>query len=149
MRPTLSAGLKHSFAYKVPPTKTVPRLYEEAPELQSIPEVFATAFMVGLMEWTCVQLLTPHLDEGEGSVGVHVDVSHVSATPPGLTVTVEAECIEVKGPRAKFRVRAHDGVDEIGAGIHDRFIVAWNRFERGLAPKRAMVADQPFEETPA
>lgn len=149
MRPTLSAGLKHSFAYKVPPTKTVPRLYEEASELQSMPEVFATAFMVGLMEWTCVQLLTPHLDEGEGSVGVHVDVSHVSATPPGLTVTVEAECIEVKGPRAKFRVRAHDGVDEIGAGIHDRFIVAWNRFERGLAPKRAMVADQPLEETPA
>ena len=137
MRPTLSAGLKHSFAYKVPPTKTVPRLYEEASELQSMPEVFATAFMVGLMEWTCVQLLTPHLDEGEGSVGVHVDVSHVSATPPGLTVTVEAECIEVKGPRAKFRVRAHDGVDEIGAGIHDRFIVAWNRFERGLAPKRS------------
>jgi fluoroacetyl-CoA thioesterase len=149
VRPTLSAGLKHSFAYKVPPTKTVPRLYEEASELQSMPEVFATAFMVGLMEWTCVQLLTPHLDEGEGSVGVHVDVSHVSATPPGLTVTVEAECIEVKGPRAKFRVRAHDGVDEIGAGIHDRFIVAWNRFERGLAPKRAMVADQPLEETPA
>lgn len=149
MRPTLSAGLKHSFAYKVPPTKTVPRLYEEASELQSMPEVFATAFMVGLMEWTCVQLLTPHLDEGECSVGVHVDVSHVSATPPGLTVTVEAECIEVKGPRAKFRVRAHDGVDEIGAGIHDRFIVAWNRFERGLAPKRAMVADQPLEETPA
>ena len=149
MRPTLSAGLKHSFAYKVPPTKTVPRLYEEASELQSMPEVFATASMVGLMEWTCVQLLTPHLDEGEGSVGVHVDVSHVSATPPGLTVTVEAECIEVKGPRAKFRVRAHDGVDEIGAGIHDRFIVAWNRFERGLAPKRAMVADQPLEETPA
>jgi fluoroacetyl-CoA thioesterase len=101
------------------------------------------------MEWTCVQLLTPHLDEGEGSVVVHVDVSHVSATPPGLTVTVGAECIEVKGPRVKFRVRAHDGVDEIGAGIHDRFIVAWNRFERGLAPKRTMVADQPLEETPA
>jgi fluoroacetyl-CoA thioesterase len=149
VRPSLSAGLKHSFAYKVPPTKTVPRLYEESPELQAMPEVFATAFMIGLMEWTCVQLLAPHLDEGEGSVGVHVDVSHVSATPPGLTVTVEAECIEVKGPRAKFRVRAHDGVDEIGTGIHDRFIVAWNRFERGLAPKRAMVADQPLEETPA
>ena len=149
MKPTLSAGLKHSFAYEVPVTKTVPHLYEESSELQAMPEVFATAYMIGLMEWTCVQLLAPHLDEGEGSVGVHVDVSHVSATPPGLTVTVEAECIELKGPRAKFRVRAHDGVDEIGTGIHDRFIVAWNRFERGLAPKRAMVADQPLEETPA
>ena len=126
MKDTLSPGLKHSFAYKVPVTKTVPHLYKESPELQAMPEVFATAFMIGLMEWTCVQLLGPHLDEGEGSVGVHVDVSHTAATPPGLTVTVEAECIEVRGPRAKFRLRAHDGVDEISAGTHDRFIVAWN-----------------------
>ena len=66
-----------------------------------------------------------------------------------MTVTVEAEGIEVRGPRAKFKVRAHDGIDEIGAGIHDRFIVAWNRFERGLAPKRDKVSDKPFEEAPA
>ena len=145
MKDTLSPGLKHSFAYKVPVTKTVPHLYKESPELQAMPEVFATAFMIGLMEWTCVQLLQPHLDEGEGSVGVHVDVSHTAATPPGLTVTVEAECIEVRGPRAKFKLRAHDGVDEISAGIHLRFIVVWNRFERGLAPKR----DKIVEEAPA
>ena len=145
MKDTLSPGLKHSFAYKVPVTKTVPHLYKESPELQAMPEVFATAFMIGLMEWTCVQLLEPHLDEGEGSVGVHVDVSHTAATPPGLTVTVEAECIEVRGPRAKFKLRAHDGVDEISTGTHDRFIVAWNRFDRGLAPKR----DKTVEEAPA
>ena len=60
-------------------------------------------------------------------------------------MTVEAECIEVRGPRAKFRLRAHYGVDEISAGTHDRFIVAWNRFERGLAPKR----EKNFEEAPA
>ena len=110
MKATLTPGLKHSFAYKVPVSKTV-----------------------------------PHLDEGEGSVGVHVDVSHTAATPPGLTVTVEAECIEVRGPRAKFKLRAHDGVDEISIGTHDRFIVAWNRFDRGLAPKR----DKTVEEAPA
>ena len=56
-----------------------------------MPDVFATGFMVGLMEWTCVQVLEPHLDEGEGSLGVHIDVSH-AATAPGMTVTVEAEC---------------------------------------------------------
>lgn len=145
MKATLTPGLKHSFAYKVPISKTVPHLYKESPELQAMPEVFATAFMIGLMEWTCVQLLEPHLDEGEGSVGVHVDVSHTAATPPGLTVTVEAECIEVRGPRAKFKLRAHDGVDEISTGTHDRFIVAWNRFDRGLAPKR----DKTVEEAPA
>ena len=57
-----------------------------------MPEVFATGFMVGLMEWTCLQLLAPHLDAGEGSLGIHIDMSHQAATPPGLTITVDAEC---------------------------------------------------------
>ena len=83
MKPTLKAGLKHRFAYAVPASKTVPQLYPEAPQLQEMPEVFATGFLVGLMEWTCVQLLEPHLDQGEGSLGTHIDVSHKSATPPG------------------------------------------------------------------
>jgi len=137
VKPTLKAGLKHSFAYTVPVTKTVPHLYEEAPQLAVMPEVFATGFMVGLMEWTCVQLLEPHLDEGEGSLGVHIDVSHKAATPPGFTVTVEAECTEVRGPRARFKISAHDGIEEIGAGTHERFIVGWDRFDRGLAAKLA------------
>jgi fluoroacetyl-CoA thioesterase len=102
-----------------------------------MPEVFATGFMVGLMEWTCVQLLEPHLDAGEGSLGVHIDISHKAATPPSFTVTVEAECVEVRGPRARFKLTAHDGVDEIGAGTHERFIVAWDRFNRGVAAKLA------------
>jgi len=62
MKPSLKPGLKHSFSYQVPETKTVPYLYAESPQLQAMPEVFATGFMVGLMEWTCVQLLEPHLD---------------------------------------------------------------------------------------
>jgi len=135
MKPSLVAGLKHSFAYTVPVTKTVPHLYDEAPQLAAMPEVFATGFMVGLMEWTCVQLLEPHLDDGEGSVGVHIDVSHKAATPPGFTVTVDAECTQIRGPRASFKIRAHDGIEEIGAGTHERFIVGWKRFERGLAAK--------------
>jgi fluoroacetyl-CoA thioesterase len=137
MKPSLAAGLKHSFSYEVPLNKTVPHIYDEAPQLAVMPEVFATAYMVGLMEWTCVQLLEPHLDQGEGSLGTHIDVSHKSATPVGFTVTVEAECIELRGPRAKFKVSAHDGVDEIGSGIHERFIVAWDRFNKGVAAKLA------------
>ena len=142
MKPSLKPGLKHRFAYVVPETKTVPQLYPESPQLQAMPDVFATGFMVGLMEWTCVQLLEPHLDEGEGSLGVQIDVSHKSATPPGMTVTVDAECIEVRGPRAKFKVVAHDGIDEIGAGTHERFIVSWDRFNRGVAAKLAKTAQK-------
>jgi fluoroacetyl-CoA thioesterase len=137
MKTSLKPGLKHSFSYRVPEEKTVPHLYRESPELQAMPAVFATGFMVGLMEWTCVQLLTPHLDAGEGSLGTHIDVSYKAATPPGLTVTIEAECIEVNGPRARFRIRAHDGLEEIGSGTHERFIVSWDRFNRGVAAKNA------------
>ena len=145
MKPTLQPGLKYTFAYTVPVSKTVPHLYQESPELAAMPEVFATGFMVGLLEWTCLQLLAPHLDEGEGSVGVQVNVSHQAATPPGFTVTVEAECIEVNGPRATFAVRAHDGVDTISQGRHERFIVKWDRFNARLAEKmaRAQAAAPP------
>ena len=86
MKDTLKPGLVHQFEFVVPESKTVPHLYPEAPEFQSMPAVLATGFMVGLMEWTCLQLLAPHLDEGEGSLGIHVNVSHQAATPPGLTV---------------------------------------------------------------
>jgi fluoroacetyl-CoA thioesterase len=138
MRPSLQSGLKHRFAYRVPETKTVPHLYSEAPELQEMPEVLATGFLVGLMEWTCVQLLRPHLDPGEGSLGVHIDISHKAATPPGMTVTVDAECVEVRGPRAHFTIKAHDGIDEIGCGTHERFIVTWARFNKSVAAKAAI-----------
>ena len=139
MKPTLKADLTHRFVYTVPVSKTVPYLYEESPELAVMPEVLATGFMVGLMEWTCVELLAPHLDPGEGSLGVHIDVSHKAAAPVDFTITVEAECIEVRGPRAKFVLRAHDGVDEIGSGTHERFIVNWDRFNKSVAGKAAKI----------
>ena len=135
MKPTLKAGLTHRFTYVVPENKTVPHLYPEATDFQAMPEVFATGFMVGLMEWTCIQLMAPHLDAGEGSLGTHIDVSHSAATPPGLTVTVEAECVEVKGRKVSFRVWAHDGVDQIGEGRHERAVVTWDRFNARVAEK--------------
>ncbi len=142
MKPSLKPGLTQHFEFTVPVEKTVPHLYPEAPEFVAMPEVFATGFMVGLMEWTCLKLLEPHLDEGEGSLGTHINVSHKAATPPGLTVSVDAECLEVRGPRVTFRVSAHDGVDEIGAGTHERFVVTWNRFNKMVAGKGAKAAEE-------
>src|SRR6516165_2395980 len=135
MMATLQRGSKHRFRYQVPATKTVPHLYPEVADFQAMPEVFATGFMVGLMEWTCMQLLAPHLDAGEGSLGVHIDVSHTAATPPGLTITVDAECVAVDGPRLTFKVKAHDGVDPIGEGRHQRFVVPWDKFKARVAQK--------------
>ena len=140
MKPSLKAGLTHRFTYRVPESKTVPFLFEEADDMQEFPRVFATGFMIGLMEWTCVKLLAPHLDAGEGSLGIHVDVSHSAATPAGFNVTVDAECTQVNGRRASFHVRAHDGVDVIGEGRHDRMIVAWDKFSARVAEKAVKAA---------
>ena len=150
MKATLKPGLTHRFTYQVPQNKTVPHLYPEVADFQAMPEVFATGFMVGLMEWTCMQLLAPHLDPGEGSLGVHIDVSHTAATPPGLTVTVDAECLAVDGPRITFKVKAHDGVDLIGEGRHQRFVVALGQVQRagrreGRGGKGERVTDQTAE----
>jgi fluoroacetyl-CoA thioesterase len=140
MKPTLQPGLTHRFAYTVPANKTVPHLFPEAAEFTAMPQVLATGFFVGLLEWTCIQLLTPHLDAGEGSLGIHVDVGHTAATPPGLTVTVDAELIAVDGRKVSFKVRAHDGVDLIGEGRHERFVVAWDRFNAKVADKAKAAA---------
>jgi fluoroacetyl-CoA thioesterase len=135
MKPTLKAGLKHSFSYIVPENKTVPYTYPESPIIAAMPKVFATGFMIVLIEWTCTQLLGDHLDQGEGSLGTHVDVSHLAATPPGMTVKVEVEVAEVQGRKITFKVSAHDGIDLIGEGRHERIVVTWDRFNAKVAEK--------------
>ncbi len=140
MKPTFVAGLKHSFSYTVPESKTVPFTYPESPEIAAMPKVFATGYMIILMEWACVRLLNRYLDEGEGSLGTHVNVSHAAATPPGLTVTVDVEVAEVRGRKVIFNVRAHDGVDVIGEGQHERVVVRWDLFNAKVAQKKAKAA---------
>ena len=141
MKATLQAGLKHSFSYVVPENKTVPYTYPESPIIAAMPKVFATGFMIVLMEWTCAQLLDQYLDAGEGSLGTHVDVSHLAATPPGMTVKVDAEVIEVTGRKIMFKVRAHDGMDLIGEGRHERVAVVWDRFNAKVAEKAKSAAE--------
>ena len=141
MKPTLKPGLKHSFSYKVPENKTVPFTYPESPEIAAMPKVFATGFMIVLMEWTCTQLLSQYLDPGEGSLGTHVDVSHLAATPPGMTVKVDVEVVDVQGRKVMFKVRAHDGMDLIGEGRHERVVVAWDRFNAKVAEKAKSAAE--------
>lgn len=138
MRATLQPGLSHEFQFVVPPSKTVPNLYPEAPEFQVMPPVFATGFMVGLIEWTCILALKPHLDwPQEQSVGMHVDFSHTAATPPGFTVTVRVKLEKVEGRKLTFAVTADDGVDTICEGIHERFVIDAAKFNARVAQKAA------------
>ena len=119
MKGSLKVGITYAHQFTVPLSKTVPALYPEAAEFVAMPEVFATGFLVGLLEWACIKAINPHLDwPTEQSVGTHIDVSHVAATPPGLTVTAKVELIAVEGKKLVFTVEAHYGVDVIAQGRH-------------------------------
>jgi len=128
VKPGLTIGSTARFSHRIGPQHTVPALYPEAAHFQAMPPVFATGYMVGLMEWACIEHLAPYYEAGEGSLGTHVDVSHVAPTPPGLTVTVDTEVTAIDGKFVWFKVRAHDGVDMIGEGRHQRAVVLWEKF---------------------
>ena len=101
-----------------------------------MPEVFATGFLVGLLEWACIKGINPHLDwPEEQTVGTHINVSHEAATPPGLEVTTTVELIAVEGRKLTFAVEAHDGVDLISKGRHERFIINKAKFDAKMSSK--------------
>ena len=136
MKDTLKPGLEYTFRFSIPPSKTVPALYPEAPEFREMPEVFATGFMIGLIEWACIKAINPHIDwPEEQTVGTRVNVSHTAATPPGFEVTVKVRLIEVEDRRLLFEVEAHDGVDQISKGTHERFVINKSKFARKLQQK--------------
>lgn len=138
MKPTLLPGLTSQHTFTIPANKTVPALYPEAEEFQAMPEVFATGFLVGLLEWSCIKLVNPHLDwPQEQTLGTHINVSHQASTPVGFTVTATAILTKVAGRRLIFDVEAHDGVDLIAKGRHERFIIDRNRFDEKVTVKAA------------
>jgi fluoroacetyl-CoA thioesterase len=136
MKDTLKPGLTHQFQFKIPPTKTVPHLYPESPLFRQMPDVLATGYLVGLLEWACIDALRPHLDwPAEQSLGTHVNFSHLAATPPGLTVTVKVRLDKVEGRKLTFSIEAHDGVDKITEGTHQRIVIDNARFTAKIAEK--------------
>ena len=101
---------------------------------QLVSDVFSTPAMIGLMEYTCVLLVAPYLDENEQTVGIHVDVRHMAPTKIGQSVTVTTELLEVKNNKLRFAVSAvNDQGVKIGEGIHRRALINTERFA-GAAP---------------
>jgi len=144
MKDTLRPGLEGTYRYRVPASKTVPRIYDEAPDFQLMPAVLATGYLVALAEWACIELVKPHLDwPAEQTLGTRVDLSHVAATPPGLTVEIRSRLEAVEGRKLVFAVSAHDGIDTIGEGTHERHVIDARRFEAKLDAKRARVGAAP------
>ena len=143
MKETLQPGVHFSFSFPVPATRTVPHLLPESEEFQAMPEVLASGYMVGLIEWACIQAVNPHLDwPRTQTVGVGFQLTHVAATPAGLTVKVEVELTKVEGRKLTFAVRATDDLDLISEGIHERFVIDAARFNTKAAAKAKSALEQ-------
>ncbi len=135
----LKPGMTFEFSYEVTQERTVPHLYPDIDEATIMPRVFATGYMVGLMEFACIKFINPHIDwPRQQTVGIHINVSHTAATPPGMTVTVKGRLDEVDGRKLRFSLEAFDDRDQISSGTHDRFIIDAEKFNAAVVEKKAV-----------
>ena len=99
--------------------------------------VYATPRMVSDVEYACRDFLLEHLDAGEDSVGAHVSIDHLAATPLGLSVSISIRISEVDRRRVTFEFSVRDPVEECGRGKHVRFVVDTAKTRERLAAKRS------------
>ena len=136
MKDTLQPGITFEHRFMLTDSKMVPALYPEAPEFQLMPAVFATGLMVGFLEWACLNAVIPHIDwPREQTVGTHVNVSHLAATPSGQEVVARVRLTTVDGRRLTFEVEGHDEQEMISSGTHERFIIDRDRFDAAVLAK--------------
>jgi len=128
-------GLRHEATIAIDETLTVPRLPPVLTAMANMPPVFATAYMVGFVEATCIDALAPYLEDDEATVGTRVDMTHTAATPPGLRVTAQVELLSVEKRIMTFHVRCFDDKDDIGEGLHERALITRSRFQARVMAK--------------
>ena len=99
--------------------------------------VLATPVMINLFEAAALACCEQHLPPGHQSLGIHLDVRHIAATPVGMRVNATAELVKVDGRMLSFRVQAHDERELIGDGSHERVVVNVERFDQRVQKKLA------------
>jgi predicted thioesterase len=130
MKPSLKTGLATRRELVVDEERCIGFMGREA-------AVYATPRMVSDVEYTCRDFLLQHLDEGEDSVGAHVSIDHLAATPMGLKVVIDVKIVEIDRRRVTFEFTVHDPVEQCGRGKHVRFVVENAKTRERLAAKRA------------
>jgi fluoroacetyl-CoA thioesterase len=99
------------------------------------PPVLATPWLLYVIETAAYELIRPHLDPGEASVGVAFEFEHLAATPAGDTVTATARITAVEGKRIRLDIEARDSHELIARGKHVRAVIRIDRFMERLKPK--------------
>jgi predicted thioesterase len=130
MKPSLKAGLSTRREIVVDPERCIGFMGKEG-------AVYATPRMVSDVEYTCRDYLLQHLDEGEDSVGTHVTIDHLAATPMGLKAVVEIRIAEIDRRKVTFEFTVSDSIEPVGRGKHVRFVVETAKTRERLAAKRA------------
>jgi fluoroacetyl-CoA thioesterase len=130
VKASLKPGLEHTRTLLVDEERCIGFMGREG-------MVYATPRMVGDVEYTCRDFLLEHLDPGEDSVGAHVSIDHLAATPLGLKIEVKVRVSEIDRRRVTFEFTVHDGIEECGRGKHVRFVVDTAKTRERLAAKRA------------
>ncbi len=134
MRP-IPIGAKGTYILRVTPAHLANQFKDAA-----LPQVFATPWMITMMENAALNAIREYLDHGESAVGTAVNIKHLAATPVGHQVTATAEVTKVDGRRIEFAVSARDQTEEIGAGTHERMVVEMARLNRKLASKALLAS---------
>jgi fluoroacetyl-CoA thioesterase len=101
----------------------------------NLPDVFATPCLGGLMERVSAELINEHLNQGEQSVGISMNLQHSAATPLGMVIRVKTEVTAVEGRKLTFKLEAFDEVEKIGEAVHERFIIQADKFNARVAEK--------------
>ena len=130
MKPTLQKDLSFENSVTVDESRCIGFMGKEG-------MVYATPRMVSDVEYTCRDWLLQHLDAGEDSVGAHVSIDHLAATPLGLQVTIRVKVVEVDRRKVTFEFEVHDPLEQCGRGKHVRFVVETAKSRERLAAKRA------------
>ena len=130
MKNSLKPGLELSKAVTVDESRCIGFMGKEG-------MVYATPRMVSDVEYACRDFLLQHLDAGEDSVGAHVSIDHLAATPLGLEVKIAAKITELDRRKVTFEFTVHDPVEQCGRGKHVRFVVETAKSRERLAAKRA------------
>jgi fluoroacetyl-CoA thioesterase len=129
MKKSLQAGLNFQKQIKIGEDRCIGFMGREG-------MVYATPKMVSDVEYACRDWLVGHLDAGEDSVGTHVTIDHLAATPLGLEVSIEVKVKEVDRRKVVFEFSVRDPVEECGRGVHVRFVVENAKRNERLAEKR-------------
>ncbi|OPX19933.1 MAG: hypothetical protein BZ151_06645 [Desulfobacca sp. 4484_104] len=129
MESPFTVGMTNEMRLKTEPGHSARKFFPQ------LPDAFATPYLVGLMEGVSAELMAKHLQPGEQSVGIAMNLKHLAPTPLGMEVRAITEITQVEGRKLTFKLEVFDEQEKIGEAVHERFIINADKFQQKIAAK--------------